>query len=297
MAPSIPQKRKPDDTASVKLPQKSRKQHYHSSPSSSSTSKDNADEIPTTHLAESSEDEDARSDTSIPSMLQEPTAHGKIAARDITSSPSPSSNFDSDTDSEASSAAPSNPNTIEERRNKTKRNDPTAFASSISAILGSKLTTSKRADPVLSRSATAAEANTSIADSKLEVKARQKLKEDKKQAQEKGRVKDVLLGTDRPRAGAHETNEEADGEQSVGEMMEQERRLRKTAQKGVVKLFNAVRQAQVKAEEARAQGGSRAMKQERVGEMTKKGFLEMVAAGGGSGEGEEKMEGKGIEEA
>ena len=73
-------------------------------------------------------------------------------------------------------------------------------------------------------------------------------------------------------------------EGEVGAMIEEEKRLRKTAQRGVVKLFNAVRQAQVRGEEARREakvgGGSRGRKEEKVGEMSKKGFLEMVAGGG-----------------
>lgn len=81
-------------------------------------------------------------------------------------------------------------------------------------------------------------------------------------------MKDVLLGTD---AGV-----------SVEEMMEEEKRLRKTAQRGVVKLFNAVRQAQVRAEEAakESKGVTRGRREEKVGEMSKKGFLELVAGGG-----------------
>lgn len=69
------------------------------------------------------------------------------------------------------------------------------------------------------------------------------------------------------------------GEGSVGEMVEQERRLKKTAQRGVVKLFNAVRAAQVKGEEAAKEGGAPGRKKERVTEMSKAGFLELVAGG------------------
>lgn len=81
----------------------------------------------------------------------------------------------------------------------------------------------------------------------------------------------MLLGTDLP------------GERgSVESMMDEEKRLRKIAQRGVVKLFNAVRQAQVKGEEAarEAKGVARGRREERVGEMSKEGFLEMVAGGG-----------------
>ena len=79
----------------------------------------------------------------------------------------------------------------------------------------------------------------------------------------------MLLGTD---AG--------DGV-DVGAMMEEEKRLRKTAQRGVVKLFNAVRQAQVRGEEAaKTAKGTRGRREEKIGEMSKKGFLELVAGGG-----------------
>ncbi|KAF2769727.1 Rrp15p-domain-containing protein [Teratosphaeria nubilosa] len=156
-------------------------------------------------------------------------------------------------------------------RNKKKRNDPEAFATSITKILGSKLTSAKRADPVLSRSASAAEANRTLADEKLEQKARAQIRAEKRAALEKGRVKDVLgLQTE----GAN-----------TGEILEEEKTLKKTAQRGVVKLFNAVRAAQVKAEEAsrmaRAEGvvGMK-QREERVNEMSKQGFLDLISSGG-----------------
>lgn len=65
--------------------------------------------------------------------------------------------------------------------------------------------------------------------------------------------------------------------------VEEEKRLRKTAQRGVVKLFNAVRQAQVRGEEARREAKGlvgRGRREEKVGEMSRKGFLELVAGGG-----------------
>ena len=157
---------------------------------------------------------------------------------------------------------------------KRKRNDPTIFATSISKILDSKLTTTKRADPVLARSKAATEASQDLAESRLEAKARRKLREDKRSAMEKGRVRDVL-GLE-------------SAEVSTGEIAEHERRLRKMAQRGVVKLFNAVRAAQVKGEEAARQVGSIDTdkhiigtdgRKERVNEMSKKGFLDMLVAG------------------
>ncbi|TVY54346.1 hypothetical protein LSUE1_G009573, partial [Lachnellula suecica] len=151
------------------------------------------------------------------------------------------SNSDSEDDE---SDANSNPNLIRKR----KRNDPEAFATSMSKILGSKLSTSKRDDPVLSRSVAAIEASKEMTDLALEKKARHKMKEDRKAALEKGRVKDVLgASTAFDAANGHGADQE---KPSVQETMELEKRLRKTAQRGVVKLFNAVRAAQVKGEEA-----------------------------------------------
>lgn len=127
------------------------------------------------------------------------------------------------------------------------------------------------------------------------------MREDRRAAMERGRVKDVLLGTTAGAAaaaggsGGEGMGEEGGKKKSVGQLQEEEKRLRKTAQRGVVKLFNAVRASQVKAEEARAKGGTRGRKEERVEEMSKLGFLEMVAAGGGGGSGKAKGKGKGQE--
>ena len=154
---------------------------------------------------------------------------------------------------------------------KRKAEDPEAFANSISNILRSKLTTSQRADPVLARNKEALKASKEITDARLEARAKSKLREEKKAALEKGRVKDVL--------GLQSTDTSTAG------IMEEEKRLKKTAQRGVVKLFNAVRAAQIKGEEAAKdarKGGVVGInsRQERVNEMSKTGFLELIAAGG-----------------
>lgn len=102
------------------------------------------------------------------------------------------------------------------------------------------------------------------------------MREERKLAMEKGRIRDVLLGTDNPRfAGAA-----GDGAGGAEAAVALEKRLKKTAQRGVVKLFNAVRAAQVKAEEAARQGGAPGRKKERVDEMSRQGFLDLVAGGG-----------------
>ncbi|KAK7430335.1 pre-60S ribosomal particles component [Neonectria magnoliae] len=174
------------------------------------------------------------------------------------------------------------------RKKKSKRNDPNAFATSLSKILSTKLSTSKRSDPVLARSAAAHEASKAAIDTALESKARKQIREQKKRALEKGRVKDVLVATTIDSTGELET--------TTSEIMVTERRLRKVAQRGVVKLFNAVRAAQVKAVETEhntRKSGVIGMnrREEKVNEMSKKGFLDLIASGGG------KLKKGGLEEA
>ncbi|EFY85013.1 DUF1665 domain-containing protein [Metarhizium acridum CQMa 102] len=163
-------------------------------------------------------------------------------------------------------------------RRKSKRNDPSAFATSISKILSTKLSSSKRSDPVLSRSAAAHEASKAAVDSALEARAKRHLRDQKKKALEKGRVKDVLV------ASRDDTTGEV--ESSTAEILEAERKLRKVAQRGVVKLFNAVRAAQVKAAEAEKDARKQGViginnRKEKVNEMSKKGFLDLISSGGG----------------
>ncbi|GKT41277.1 ribosomal RNA-processing protein 17 [Colletotrichum spaethianum] len=177
---------------------------------------------------------------------------------------------DSDSDSEEESAddhegAP--------QKTKSKRNDPSAFSTSMSKILSTKLSNAKRADPVLARSAEAHESAKAAVDLALESKARKQMRQQKKEAMERGRVRNVLV--------APETEDT-----STGEMIETERRLRKVAQRGVVKLFNAVRAAQVKAAEAEKKARKDGVvgvvrREEKINEMSKKGFLDLIASGGG----------------
>ena len=161
-----------------------------------------------------------------------------------------------------------------------KRNDPTAFATSVSKIISTKLSTTRRADPALVRSAAAHQASKATVDTALDAKARKQLRAQRKEALERGRVRDVLVATTTSVAAG-------DREGSTAEILEMERRLRKVAQRGVVKLFNAVRAAQVRASEAergaRAEGvvGS-GRKAGKVNEMSNKGFLELIASGGGN---------------
>ncbi|KAK6523841.1 hypothetical protein TWF281_001809 [Arthrobotrys megalospora] len=149
---------------------------------------------------------------------------------------------------------------------KRKRNDPTTFATSMSKILSSHLTTQARKDPILIRSKKTAH---EISDQKLEAKAKRLISQQKREALEKGRVKDII------------PKDDVSGEE-VKSVLEKEKALRKIAQRGVIKLFNAVRAAQVKGEEARREGKLKGTlgidtKNKNVTEISKESFLDMIS--------------------
>lgn len=130
----------------------------------------------------------------------------------------------SNDESSASETSTTTPNHTQPKP-KSKRNDPTAFSTSISKILATKLPTSQRTDPVLSRSVAAAQSRTDATNHRLEARATSKLRADKRAALQKGRTTDVL-GIERGIAG---------------EVAEKEKQLRKIATRGVIQLFNAFR--------------------------------------------------------
>ncbi|TEY35958.1 hypothetical protein BOTCAL_0571g00070 [Botryotinia calthae] len=287
MAGNVSKKSKVEDGMKGKTgrpAKKFKKQTYYESSSDEEESATTQD-FQAVNLQDSEEEEDGPNDAITGSLSDEDDEPDLNAAdneleeevTDASNSDSENSDDDSDTNS--------NPNLIKAR----KRNDPEAFATSMSKILGSKLSASKRSDPVLSRSQTAIEASKEMTDLALEKKAKHKMREEKKAAMEKGRVKDVLGAS----TAFDASNGHGNGENvpSVQATMELEKRLRKTAQRGVVKLFNAVRAAQVKGEEAAKEARQKGVvgqgrREEKINEMSKKGFLDLIAGGGGLRKGE-----------
>ncbi len=149
-------------------------------------------------------------------------------------------------------------------REPLKADNPNAFASSMAGILGYKLTKTQRANPILARSADAKEADETIQDMKLEKKAKAEMKKEK------------LKGIHGQVAG--DPVRDADGSlevQGIFANQQREKELRKMAEKGVVKMFNAFNSVREKAAEAQGLVGSRA-KEERATEMSKEGWLEYV---------------------
>lgn len=277
MAPTMSKKRKVERAMKGEVAppaKKLRKQsHYHSS-SSEDEGAANGDEFTPVDL-ENSDEETTHVNSSVSLTGANGTSIDRSSSSDTDGNASGSEATDASSGSQSSHLRSSK---------KRKRNDPDAFATSMTKILGSKLSTSKRADPVLARSKTALAASHELSNSRLETKAKHKLREERKAQLDKGRIRDVL-GLDRAVAGASGAVEDG---LSVGDIAEQERRLRKTAQRGVVKLFNAVRAAQVKAEEAAREARKQGVvgvgrREEKATEMSKQGFLELIGGTAGSG--------------
>ncbi|KAJ5381516.1 uncharacterized protein N7496_003944 [Penicillium cataractarum] len=282
MVGSYSKKRKVQDGMQGKTnrPKKFRKQRaYHSS---SEDEDDDQSNFKPVNLADSDEEEDGgvpvkkavtaptpkkKTAKSTPAPKQKPTADEKESSNDnAEDDEADEEDIDmsgSEEDDEISEDEQST--TGGKRRAIPKRNDPSAFSTSISKILSTKLPASARADPVLSRSRNAAQTSSEWENEKLDKQARAKMRAEKKEELDRGRVRDVM-GIERG---------------LTGQVGEEEKRLRKTAQRGVVKLFNAVRAAQVRGEEAardERKKGTVGMgeREKTVNEVSKQGFLELI---------------------
>ncbi|KAK9463295.1 Rrp15p-domain-containing protein [Lipomyces oligophaga] len=125
-----------------------------------------------------------------------------------------------------------------EKRPKRKKNqDPDSFSAAMTAILGSHLKAHDRSDPVLVRSKSTARA---IEDAKLEAKAKHALRAERRALADKERVKDVI-------SGLRKDEEKKADPEATRKNTELEIKLKKTAKRGVVKLFNTIIEAQKKA--------------------------------------------------
>ena len=165
-----------------------------------------------------------------------------------------------------------------------KADNPNAFASSMAGILGYKLTRTQRANPILARSADAKEADEKLLDMKLEKKAKAEMKREKfnnggtgldpndKLKESRGDGAGSLVGD------VLGINNAMEG-QEIFVNQQHEKELKKMAQKGVVKMFNAFTSVREKTVEASRSAGSRAKKEEKATEMTKEGWLEYVGRG------------------
>ncbi|CUS21878.1 LAQU0S04e02872g1_1 [Lachancea quebecensis] len=147
------------------------------------------------------------------------------------------------------------------------------FSTAVNAILGSHLKAHDRKDPIMARKRGVVK---KLESDKLEQKAKRALLAEKKKLLNKTRKKDII-----PTVSA-----ESESGVEIREILEKERRLRKIAQKGVVKLFNAILSTQVKTEKEGAEKlgevKNRAEKKELLAELSKEKFLDLVKAAGDS---------------
>lgn len=161
------------------------------------------------------------------------------------------------------------------KKQKMAKNDDGSekFSSAMSAILGSHLKQYDRIDPVMARQKKVLEQNEQ---DKLDVKARKLLAREKKKFLLKSRKIDIIP----------QENEEGE----VASLLEQEKRLRKIAQKGVVRLFNVITATQLKTERevseklasSHVKSAIHKQKEESklISEVSKETFLDLVRAAG-----------------
>lgn len=174
----------------------------------------------------------------------------------------------SDNDSEQESDGDEEDDDSFPKKKKLKNTDDgsESFATAFNAIIGSRLKAHDRKEPILARNKTAIK---KLESDKLEAKAKRALLGDKADLHDKHRVKNLLPSAD-------------DGSKAR-EIIEKERKLKKVAQKGVVRLFNAVLSTQVETnEEIGRERVGQTRKEELMNEISKEKFLDLVQAAGQS---------------
>lgn len=167
-------------------------------------------------------------------------------------------------------------NTNVVKKQKMSKNDDGAeqFSSAMSAILGSHLKQYDRIDPIMARQKKALE---KIEQDKLDEKARKLLSREKKKFLTKSRKSEIIP-------------QDITEDNSVQRLLEQEKKLKKIAQKGVVRLFNVITTTQLKTErqvnEKLASSNIKSIihkekeQSKLISEVSKETFLDLVKAAG-----------------
>ena len=160
------------------------------------------------------------------------------------------------------------------KKSKNSKHDDgaTGFSAAVNAILSSHLKAYDRKDPIMARNKKVLKQSES---EKLEYKAKKALLAEKKKLLGKARKTDII-----PIASGEDRSE------NIRKVLEKETALRKIAQKGAVKLFNAILATQVKTEKEVSENLSeiknKEEKKELVTEVAKEKFLDLVKAAAGS---------------
>ncbi|ODV97681.1 hypothetical protein PACTADRAFT_47552 [Pachysolen tannophilus NRRL Y-2460] len=179
-----------------------------------------------------------------------------------------SSNSDSDSDSDDYST---------KKKSKPKGDDNSeSFSNAFNAIINSKLKSYNRKDPILVRSKSKLQ---KFQDEKLEQKAKRALLAEKNAQLNKDRIKDIY----QINAGGNDDGN--DGEQ-VKKIMQREKFFKKTAQRGVIRLFNAILLTQtstikeLETEEKEKGKVGKIAEKELLNEISKEKFMDLIQAAG-----------------
>jgi hypothetical protein len=171
----------------------------------------------------------------------------------------------SDDEAEADSESDYDDDNIPKLKKKKNLDDGSElFANAFNAIVGSRLKAYDRKNPILARSKKSLK---KLESDKLEAKAKRLLNAEKKDQMDKCRVKNLLPSADKP--------------EKVREVIEKEKKMKKIAQRGVVRLFNAVLSTQVKTnQDISKEKVGLTRKNELMNEILKEKFLDLVQAAG-----------------
>ena len=126
--------------------------------------------------------------------------------------------------------------------------DSAAFSLALDKILNRDLSSGDRRDPVLARSLASRQVKAEKLDAKLDRKVRLQMTAEKKAKLDKGHD-DLARFRVGGVATSHPVDDEADDEAERARVLDRERQMRKVAQRGCVRLFNAIRAAQTEVQQ------------------------------------------------
>ncbi|AOW27921.1 hypothetical protein MG5_02324 [Candida albicans P57072] len=153
---------------------------------------------------------------------------------------------------------------LKKRKTKSTEDGSESFADALNSIVNSKLKAYDRKDPILARNKVTLK---KLESDKLEMKAKRALLQEKKVLHDNARVKNLLPTSNEP--------------EKVRQVIEKEKALKKVAQRGVVRLFNAVLSTQIKTnQEVNKEKLGQTKKEEIMNEVSKNKFLDLIAAAG-----------------
>ncbi|KTW29769.1 hypothetical protein T552_00976 [Pneumocystis carinii B80] len=152
----------------------------------------------------------------------------------------------------------------EENKEEEDKEDMVDFGEAMSRIVSSDVKSIYKEDPILS--SCIMEISKKIEEKNVENKAKMLISMEKKKEQEKGRIKDIIP---------------LNNDEEVSKILNYEKFLRKTAQKAVINLFNAIGEAQAKAKKVskdlKKKGLTNTIKREKeVAKMSKQNFFDLI---------------------